>query len=67
MQKVALYGIIATVVVAASVGIAFAAMSSMNDVAKPEHDVTNQQQSSDNKVRVIQHAMRENEITGTPE
>ena len=67
MQKVALYGIIATVVVAASVGIAFAAMSSMNDVAKPEHDVTNQQQSSDNKVRVIKHAMGETEITDTPE
>jgi ferric hydroxamate transport system substrate-binding protein len=63
MQKAVLYGIIAAVVVAASVGVAFAAMS-MNNAAEPA--VANQQPTDDNDVRVIKHAMGETEITGTP-
>lgn len=66
MQKAVLYGIIAAIGVAGSVGITFAAMN-MNDadstLSPPE-----QQQSHDNSdVRVIQHDMGETEITGTPE
>lgn len=62
MQKVALYGIIATVVVAAGVGIAFAATSPMGN-NNTEPVVTNQQ-SANNEARVIKHAMGETEIEG---
>ena len=64
MKKAALYGIIAAVVVAVGVGIAFAAVS-MNNAAEPA--VASQGPSSNNDVRVIKHAMGETEITGTPE
>jgi ABC-type Fe3+-hydroxamate transport system substrate-binding protein len=62
MQKTILYGVIAAVVVAASVGVAFAAMS-MNGSTVTDTASTN---SSDN-TRVIKHVMGETEITGTPE
>jgi iron complex transport system substrate-binding protein len=57
-----IYGIIAAVVVAAGVGIAFAAMSMNGDVA-----VNQQPRSSDSDViRIIKHAMGETEIAGMP-
>jgi len=62
MQRSILYGIIAAVVVAAGVGVAFAAMS-MNGSTVTDTASTN---SSDN-TRVIKHVMGETEITGTPE
>ena len=65
MQKTALYGIIAAVVVVAGVGIAFAAMSMNGTPATTE--AANPQSSDDNQVRVIKHAMGETEITGTTE
>jgi ABC-type Fe3+-hydroxamate transport system substrate-binding protein len=61
MQKSAVYGIIAAVVVAAGIGIAFAAMSMGNPASNLQ--LTS---DSDNEVRVIKHAMGETEITGTP-
>lgn len=66
LQKAAFYGIIASVIVAAGVGIMFAAMS-MSNAAEPV--VANQQQQniSNNEVRIIKHAMGETEIAGTPE
>jgi ABC-type Fe3+-hydroxamate transport system substrate-binding protein len=67
MQRSILYGIIAAAVVAASVGIAFAAtmnnMNNNNNTTEPE--VASQQSS--NEVRVIKHDVGETEITGTPE
>jgi ABC-type Fe3+-hydroxamate transport system substrate-binding protein len=65
MQKAAIYGIIAAVVVAAGVGIAFAAMSGNN--AGTDSQLTSEQTSNDNQVRVIEHDMGETEIRGTPE
>lgn len=62
MHKAALYGIIAAVAVAASVGIAFAAMSMNGSDSALQPPL---QQSSD--IRVIKHAMGETEIRGTPE
>ena len=64
MKKAALYAIIAVVVAAAGVGVAFAAMSSMN--GNNTEEAANQQQTSA-EPRVIKHAMGETEITGTPQ
>lgn len=65
MQKAVLYGVIAAIVLAAGVGIAFAAIS-MNNADEPA--VASQQQNTNNNdVRVIQHAIGETVITGTPE
>jgi ferric hydroxamate transport system substrate-binding protein len=64
MQKSILYGIVAAVVVAAGVGIAFAAMSMSNPASNFQ---ASQSADSGNEVRVIKHAMGETEITGTPE
>ena len=66
MQKTALYGIIAAVVVAAGVGIAFAAMS-MNGTPATTEAANQQASDNDNQVRVIKHAAGETEITGTPQ
>ena len=63
MKKTALYAIIAVVVAAAGVGVAFAAMSSMNS---NNTEAANQQQTS-TEPRVIKHTMGEAEITGTPQ
>lgn len=65
MQRSALYGIIAAVVVATGVGIAFAAMS--GSTANTNSQLTSEQTSDNNQVRVIQHDMGETSITGTPE
>ena len=58
MQKVALYGIIAVVVITAGVGIAFAA-TSMNSLTEPSAQ-TNEQ------VRIVEHAMGTTEVAGIP-
>jgi len=60
MQKSVLYGIIAAVVIAAGIGVAFAAMSMNSPVA-------NQTSGPSDDVRVIKHLMGETEIEGTPE
>jgi ABC-type Fe3+-hydroxamate transport system substrate-binding protein len=62
MGKSASYGIVAAAVVAAGIGIAFAAASMRSPAS-------NSQLTSDsaNEVRVIKHAMGETEITGRPE
>lgn len=63
MQKVALYGIIAAVVVAAGVGIAFAMMPMGNPATNSQLPTS----PNSDEVRVIKHAMGETEIIGTPE
>lgn len=67
MQKAALYGIIAVAVVAASVGIAFVAVSSMDNAPAVTMEAASQQVSDPAQRRVIKHQMGETEITGTPE
>lgn len=62
MQKAALYGIIAAIVVVVSIGVAFAATSISNPTTS-----TNLSTSNDDEVRVIKHLMGETEIAGTPE
>src|SRR5687768_3607948 len=65
MQKAAIYGIIAAVVAAAGIGIAFAAMPSMN--GNNNNTDASQPASDSAQPRVIKHAMGETEITGTPQ
>jgi ABC-type Fe3+-hydroxamate transport system substrate-binding protein len=65
MRKSAIYGIIAAAIVAASVGVAFAA--TMNNMSNSNTTEPAAQQQSSNQVRVIKHAMGETTITGTPE
>ena len=67
MQKAALYGIIAVAVVAASVGIAFVAVSSMDNAPAVTMEAASQQVSDPAQRRVIKHQMGETEITGMPE
>lgn len=64
MQKAALYGIIAAVVVFTGVGIGFATTFMTNSTGS---SAARQEQSDDNQVRIIQHEMGETEIIGTPE
>lgn len=61
MQKAILYGIVAAIVVAGSVGVAFALMSVNGSAVNPQSG------SSDSDIRIIKHAMGETEIRGTPE
>jgi ABC-type Fe3+-hydroxamate transport system substrate-binding protein len=65
MRRSAIYGIIAAAVVAAGVGIAYAAMNMNNNTTEPS--VASTESNNDNAVRVIKHAMGETEIAGTPE
>jgi ABC-type Fe3+-hydroxamate transport system substrate-binding protein len=60
MQRAVIYGIVAAIVVAAGVSVAFATMS-MNG----NNTATDTASSSDN-VRMIKHAMGETEIAGIP-
>jgi ABC-type Fe3+-hydroxamate transport system substrate-binding protein len=61
VQKAAIYGIIAAVVIAAGVGVTFAAMSINNTAMNPAVNSYN-----DDKTRVIAHSMGETEVTGIP-
>lgn len=76
MQKAALYGIIAAIVVAGGAGIAFAALSSSSSMSGADNN--NNNYNSDMApvssriqntpgVRIIEHAMGQTEITGVPQ